>query len=790
MPLITNIHPAAELRALARRKRQRFHSRSVPLPEVAAALDDGWELHKQRARTATIIKPKRLDVWLEDRVWSLLYRMGFHELSGEGGAVLRLSAKDDAPSNQLDVVALDDEVALAIECKTSATPGRRLMQGDLAKQGQIREAFARAAGSLAPKPTKRYTVLAFFTENVLLGLADRRRAAEHEQLLFDEADLAYYESLTAHVGAAARYQFLADLLPGKRVPALSLRVPALRARMGGFSCYTFAVSPEYLLKVAYVSHRAKGKASDVNTYQRMIQKSRLKKISDYIANDGMFPTNIVISLERSKRTHFDVARQEGDEVSGAELGWLSLNPAYKSAWVIDGQHRLYAYSGHPRARRSVVSVLAFDGLPASLQAKLFIDINAEQKSVKQTLLQELYAELHWDADDDDIRARAIISKAIQVLGGRPDSPLYQRILMADSARTAARCVSLASLFGGLDRTGMYFEVVKRGAVLQYGPLWAGDNTATLERTVAVIAAWFRWIADRSNGWWDLGAAAGGGLAMNDGIAICLDVLRSVCSHLQEGGLRLVALDTDELIDALQPYGEALGDHLGSLSEDLRKSFRDLRGNQGKATGLRRCQIGIAQRIAEFQPTGLSEWIELDKAKTNESATSSILRIEKMLQDTVLGEIKQEFGPAEAQWFFRGVPKAVRKQVDDRINEDQGQRGGREENLDLIHYREIALANWSIFQDLLGYGKGGKERRTQWIVDVNEVRKTAMHASRGARAPVTYEQLARLTDYERWLKRAGHDPEGATDTSDELGDSADLEPEVASTDEAVPGSTGQ
>ena len=45
----------------------------------------------------------------------------------------------------------------------------------------------------------------------------------------------------------------------------------------------------------------------------------------------------------------------------------------------------------------MVSVMAFVGLEASEQARLFVDINARQKKVKQSLLQELYSELHWDA---------------------------------------------------------------------------------------------------------------------------------------------------------------------------------------------------------------------------------------------------------------------------------------------------------------------------------------------------------------------------------------------------------
>jgi DGQHR domain-containing protein len=187
------------------------------------------------------------------------------------------------------------------------------------------------------------------------------------------------------------------MLPGKEIAGLSIKIPAIKTKMGGYNCYTFSISPEYLLKISYVSHRSKGKASDIDTYQRMLKKSRLSKIKDYISDDGIFPTNIVLNFERGRLTFQKIKQvsEVSDDIDVGILGWLDIKPAYKSAWIIDGQHRLFAYSGHEKALKSKLTVLAFEGLKPSKQAELFIDINAKQKSVKQSLLQELYAELNW-----------------------------------------------------------------------------------------------------------------------------------------------------------------------------------------------------------------------------------------------------------------------------------------------------------------------------------------------------------------------------------------------------------
>ena len=94
----------------------------------------------------------------------------------------------------------------------------------------------------------------------------------------------------------------------------------------------------------------------------MLNKSRLKSIKQYITEEGIFPTNIVINIDKN-RLRFERIHQEssGDDESGVS-GWLDIKPTYKSAWIIDGQHRLYAYSGHERASKSRLSILSFDGL--------------------------------------------------------------------------------------------------------------------------------------------------------------------------------------------------------------------------------------------------------------------------------------------------------------------------------------------------------------------------------------------------------------------------------------------
>ena len=73
-------------------------------------------------------------------------------------------------------------------------------------------------------------------------------------------------------------------------------------------------------------------------------------------------------------------------------GILSLPGQYGSAWVIDGQHRLYGYAHANRSGeydRSVVTVLAYENLPIREEIKLFVDINTEQVKVSRNLVNEI-----------------------------------------------------------------------------------------------------------------------------------------------------------------------------------------------------------------------------------------------------------------------------------------------------------------------------------------------------------------------------------------------------------------
>lgn len=752
--MIENIFQRNQLVSLAKKKAKAIDIRTIHKADIEHYEKEGWAIHKELKSAFQVKRDKIHGTLLEDRVWSLFYKMKFNYLSGEGGIKLQINPNSQSiVKTQLDVLAIDDEIAVVIECKSSKEYKKRSdFQEELGKFSISRESIIKTIKSQFLNNSIRVVYIMFLSKAILTE-NDKERAKKEKVILFDEKDLVYYENLVNHLGPAGKYQVLADMLPGKEVPGLSIRIPAIKTKMGGFNCFTFSISPEYLLKISYVSHRSKGKASDIDTYQRMLSKSRLTKIREYISEDGIFPTNIVVNFEKG-RLNFQRSSQQSEtpeELDAGLFGWLDIKPSYKSAWIIDGQHRLFAYSGHDKALKSKLNVLAFEGLKPSKQAELFIDINAKQKSVKRSLLQELYAELHWDADDYSSRIGAIISKCIQDLNQDPESALFQRIQSTDGNKEPTKCLTLTNIFGYLEKKGFFINKEKNGSIIEYGPLWAGDDSkATLTRITRVLKLWINTIAEGNKEWWNIGAGPGGGLSMNDGIATFISILKSLFDFLDSRGIKLIRLSDQEICDKIKPYGEALANYLSGLNDKQRKDFRDLRGVQGVNYRTKQCQQGIRNLIPEFNPEGLEEWIELQKKETNKNAKEVIDKIEVLLQSTIVSILQDVYGLNEDKWWYEGIPSQIRQKVSTTMEEDKNKRGGKEYYFDLIHYKKIIIENWDLFENIFSFGyKGNKDKKTDYLDFINEIRKPVSHASSGK--IISLDDYNKILDYYHWLK---------------------------------------
>ncbi|WP_298438905.1 hypothetical protein [Geobacter sp.] len=83
-----------------------------------------WTEHKTNKKSVVLKKVKPHHVFFEDRVWTILAKMGFTIMNNKG---FRLPYVDDEsiPGKQIDAFAVDDETIIVVECKSAEVIGRQ-----------------------------------------------------------------------------------------------------------------------------------------------------------------------------------------------------------------------------------------------------------------------------------------------------------------------------------------------------------------------------------------------------------------------------------------------------------------------------------------------------------------------------------------------------------------------------------------------------------------------------------------------------------------------------------------
>lgn len=104
-----------ELNAEAKTRRKLVVEAKVNGLSISDRQNAGWEIIKEyKNGSALMKKSKDIGDSFEDEVWTIFYKMGFKVMNKSRDFRLDCSPNN---SKQIDVVAIDDEVCLLIECK-------------------------------------------------------------------------------------------------------------------------------------------------------------------------------------------------------------------------------------------------------------------------------------------------------------------------------------------------------------------------------------------------------------------------------------------------------------------------------------------------------------------------------------------------------------------------------------------------------------------------------------------------------------------------------------------------
>lgn len=167
--------------------------------------------------------------------------------------------------------------------------------------------------------------------------------------------------------------------------------------------YVAKIPGQWLLKHVTPSWRIK---DPIEGFQRIVNEKRAIQIAKTVLDqERTFPNAIVLATDRKTLTHGGESIQLPEKI-------LFL--------VVDGQHRLWAqnYSEYDAPYTCVLHL----GLDEQAMAKLFVEINDNQKRVPSSLRWDL-VRLVREQDPAQVRSADLVYE----LSTNESSPLYQRI---------------------------------------------------------------------------------------------------------------------------------------------------------------------------------------------------------------------------------------------------------------------------------------------------------------------------------------------------------------------------
>jgi DNA sulfur modification protein DndB len=755
-PLSEKLTEVKSLKGEIRKRRDSFVYETIKKQRLKEYEDDGWDILKETANKYRVRKAKAHDILFEDRVWALFARLGFDLMNKDRHLKIQYSKQKEVPGKQIDVFAMDNETVLLTECKSSDSRKPTSFSKDIAEIGNIKEDIFETIKKFIKfnfKYKKPKLAWIFATNNYIVSQPDQLRLEENHIIYFSQDDIQYYEDLVNLLGPVARYQLFGRIFKGQTILGLNYTTPAIQGNLAGFKTYSFSVEPEVLLKIAFVLHRTDSSMQAFESYQRMVQKSRIREIEKYINEGGFFPNSIILNFNSKSPLKFDQV-QTCEHSSQSDLGILHLPNKYHSAFIIDGQHRLYGYGNTEWKSKNTIPVVAFENLPEKEQTKIFVDINNKQKSVSKNLLMTLMGEFNWGSDNADEALAAVKTRVIDYLNKTKDSPLYKRIKLLDEKGSPNQCLTKNYLIGqALNKTDM-FGTTQKKKLVRTGYLWAGDYGSTLDKAYEFLKSVFQFFEMGIPEQWEKGGAEGGFITMNLGISSLIRVSNDLLKYLEKNEhLDFTKLSGEEIAAKLKPYLDPVIFFVQSLSSEEIRKLRGYVGGSAVERVLREFQNVINQEYQEFQPEGLAQWLKENTGVYNEKAKKLGDEIQLHIRDYIFGKLKEMYGTTSNRWWTEGVPKEVQKRCAiERIEHEDGEDHNY---LYLLDYQRILkdkdqkevkkiLINQFTPPSLM---EAKEDKKLTWFVDWNKIRQKYSHPEKGK---VTEDEFQYLVNLREWL----------------------------------------
>lgn len=701
------------------RKSKYAEEKAVKHNHVQEYLDEKWEkIGKKNKLTQRMGRPESPEDQFEDRLWCLFANMGYTRLNKNRDWKLPFG-KGPEETKQIDVFAVNDETIVFVECKHTETRKTSSLKTELESYQNNIQGLITCAKELFPD-AERKTKFVLATDHYVLSDNDKNRVQNLNGAYLSEVNIDYFEKLYENIGTAAKYQFAGYLFEGNSIPALPNKVPAIRASMGGLKYYSFSIEPETLLKMSYVYHKNKANSEQMESYQRLVKGSRLKDIRHFINEEkGFFPNSIIINITSERPLQFDLSgKNDGD--ADTKLGILHLPAKYKSAQIIDGQHRLLGYAGTEYANTHTIPVVAFENLNADMQIRLFMQINQNQKPVDKTLRNTLNAKIYGESDLLEDRIRGMRLRIAEDLANDNASCLKGFVSSGvDEGKITSNAIDMAL------NSEVFLGRIRKNVILRQGVFFKGDEEKAYRNFKSFILKCVDLVVTNVSEVQQPGHD--GYILTNRGIYGYLRCLGDILTHLQNEGESLDRVD--DIIDKVSPFLEPLftffNTKIKDADEETINSLKTMYGGGGDARYMRTFEKVIHEQIDEFNPEGLEEyWEKFSKERVDE-AKSIIEDLNNTIRLDIVDSLEGKFGE---NWFTKGIPLGTKKNINNRLTEyndrfpdhPSDQKG----MICFDDYVDIILNNWDLFKEQYADKevKGERRDKLEWIEKLATIKK--------------------------------------------------------------------
>lgn len=172
-------------------------------------------------------------------------------------------------------------------------------------------------------------------------------------------------------------------------------------------------------------------------FQRSLDQKRAASIAEYVRKGGVIPSSIILSAQKSSGFEYNNKNKT-----------IGFDTELSSFLIIDGQHRVYGFRMlndlNFNEIKLRIPVVIFTDLSPVQEAKIFIDVNTQQKPVPKELLLDIKKLAETETGDE-----ALLDVIFTLFESMKDSCLRNKLSRFEKQRLKISKVTFYEAFKSL-----------------------------------------------------------------------------------------------------------------------------------------------------------------------------------------------------------------------------------------------------------------------------------------------------------------------------------------------------